>query len=229
MRILLFNCNAPTKNADRIVNGHISFLQDNGHIIDTVSDIDELFYYLQSRVYSAILYYEDNISACLSKRISNYLSFHNITHTAIIVLSPELTREKELSFFSSYATEVLDMDIDHELLLLKVLSIIYPASPIVFEHKGLMIDALGKKVAYKGEDIPLYGKSFDVMLHLFFSYGRIISSSELRFAAWEDPEFLSDNIIAMAIAAIRKKVEKPYDFSFIESNRGRRGYRIVLN
>ena len=78
---------------------------------------------------------------------------------------------------------------------------------------------------YKGQEIEVKGKPFEVLTHLAKHRDQIVSKEQLLDAIWEEPELVTPNVIEVAINQIRQKMDKPLRISTIETVR-RRGYRF---
>ena len=91
----------------------------------------------------------------------------------------------------------------------------------------LIIDPDEEKITYRGQDIELKGKPFEVLTHLARHSDQIVSKEQLLDAIWEEPELVTPNVIEVAINQIRQKMDKPLNISTIETVR-RRGYRFCF-
>ena len=99
--------------------------------------------------------------------------------------------------------------------------------PILLKLKILFINPEEEKIIYKGKEIELKGKPFEVLTHLAIHKDQIVSKEQLLDAIWEEPELVTPNVIEVAINQIRQKMDKPLNISTIETVR-RRGYRFCF-
>ena len=97
----------------------------------------------------------------------------------------------------------------------------------IIEIGDLVIDPDEEKIFYKGKEIELKGKPFEVLTHLARHRDQIVSKEQLLDAIWEEPELVTPNVIEVAINQIRQKMDKPLGIGTIETVR-RRGYRFCF-
>ncbi len=90
-----------------------------------------------------------------------------------------------------------------------------------------MINPEEERIIYKGEEIELKGKPFEVLTHLLCTKTRLYQKSNFLDAIWEEPELVTPNVIEVAINQIRQKMDKPLNITTIETVR-RRGYRFCF-
>ena len=95
----------------------------------------------------------------------------------------------------------------------------------LIEIEDLVINPDEEKITYKGQEIELKGKPFEVLTHLARHRDQIVSKEQLLDAIWEEPELVTPNVIEVAINQIRQKMDKPLNIATIETVR-RRGYRF---
>ena len=95
----------------------------------------------------------------------------------------------------------------------------------LIEIEDLIINPDEEKITYKGQEIELKGKPFEVLTHLARHRDQIVSKEQLLDAIWEEPELVTPNVIEVAINQIRQKMDNPLDIATIETVR-RRGYRF---
>jgi len=65
------------------------------------------------------------------------------------------------------------------------------------------------------------------LAYLALREDRVFSKDEIINALWEEPEYVSDNTVEVAINQIRQKMDKPLNITTIETVR-RRGYRFCF-
>lgn len=145
--------------------------------------------------------------------------------TAFIVLSNKTDKESELSALRSGADDFIKKPFDFEIFIARIENKLKSSS-----NKEIIIDDLTispdeEKITYKGNDIELKGKPFEVLTHLARHREQIVSKEQLLDAIWEEPELVTPNVIEVAINQVRQKIDKPLNISTIETIR-RRGYRF---
>jgi DNA-binding response OmpR family regulator len=91
----------------------------------------------------------------------------------------------------------------------------------VLKIKDLTIDIDSKIVKNQGNEIILTQKEYELLLFLVKNKNKIVSNSMIEEQLWNNEEYISSNVIQVAIYNLRKKLGK----SFIKSSRGL-GYKI---
>ena len=89
----------------------------------------------------------------------------------------------------------------------------------------LVIDITNKKIEYDEKIVSLNGKTFDILAYLALRKQRVFSKDEIINALWEEPEYVSDNTVEVAINQIRKRLKSILGFQVIHTVR-RRGYKF---
>ena len=93
------------------------------------------------------------------------------------------------------------------------------------EVDKLIIDIANKKIEYDEKIVSLNGKTFDILAYLALREKRVFSKDEIINALWEEPEYVSDNTVEVAINQIRKRLKSILGFQVIHTVR-RRGYKF---
>lgn len=75
----------------------------------------------------------------------------------------------------------------------------------------LVIDPAHMRVTYKGEDIVLTGKEYDLLLFLSSNPGQIFTKKQIYQNVWKDEYAYDDNNIMVHIRRLRKKIEPDPD------------------
>ena len=146
---------------------------------------------------------------------------------AIIVLSAKDDKESEIKALKSGADDYIRKPFDFDVLVARIEARLRFGGSNVIKIDDLVIDPDEEKITYKGQDIELKGKPFEVLTHLARHSDQIVSKEQLLDAIWEEPELVTPNVIEVAINQIRQKMDKPLNISTIETVR-RRGYRFCF-
>lgn len=146
---------------------------------------------------------------------------------AIIVLSAKDDKESEIKALKAGADDYIRKPFDFDVLVARIEAKLRFGGSNVIQIDDLIIDPDEEKITYKGQDIELKGKPFEVLTHLARHSDQIVSKEQLLDAIWEEPELVTPNVIEVAINQIRQKMDKPLDISTIETVR-RRGYRFCF-
>ncbi|TQR33114.1 DNA-binding response regulator [Campylobacter sp. MIT 99-7217] len=147
--------------------------------------------------------------------------------TAVVILSSKTDKQNEIKALKTGADDFIKKPVDLDILLARVEARLRMGGTNVIKIDDLVIDPDEEKITYKGQDIELKGKPFEVLTHLARHSDQIVSKEQLLDAIWEEPELVTPNVIEVAINQIRQKMDKPLNISTIETVR-RRGYRFCF-
>ncbi len=145
--------------------------------------------------------------------------------TSVVILSARDDKESEITALKSGADDYIRKPFDFDVLIARIEARLRFGGTSLIEIDDLVINPDEEKILYKGEDIELKGKPFEVLTHLARHRDQIVSKEQLLDAIWEEPELVTPNVIEVAINQIRQKMDKPLEISTIETVR-RRGYRF---
>ncbi len=145
--------------------------------------------------------------------------------TACVVISAKDDKESEINALKNSADDYIKKPFDFDILLARIEARLRFGGTNIIEIDDLVIDPDEEKITYKGKEIELKGKPFEVLTQLARHSDQIVSKEQLLDAIWEEPELVTPNVIEVAINQIRQKMDKPLNISTIETVR-RRGYRF---
>ncbi|WP_270977077.1 homeostatic response regulator transcription factor HsrA [Campylobacter helveticus] len=147
--------------------------------------------------------------------------------TPIIIISSKTDKENEIKALKLGADDFIKKPFDFDVFLARIEARLRLGGTNVIKIEDLTIDPDEEKITYKGQDIELKGKPFEVLTHLARHSDQIVSKEQLLDAIWEEPELVTPNVIEVAINQIRQKMDKLLNISTIETVR-RRGYRFCF-
>lgn len=199
------------------------FLNSNGYQTDIAESLKDGLYYASIRNYDLVL-------ANYKLKDGNVLELLTEVKTRsprvpVIVLASKAKPEQEVSVFSNGGDDFLAKPFDSSVLLARIQARLRFWGTSVIEIEDLIINPDEERVTYKGEEIEVKGKPFEVLTHLARQRDQIVSKEQLLDAIWEEPELVTPNVIEVAINQIRQKMDKVLNISTIETVR-RRGYRF---
>lgn len=200
-------------------------LQEFGYQTDTSENFKDAEYYIGIRNYDLILtdwMLPDGDGIDLINLIKQKSS-----RTAVIVLSAKDDKDSEIQALKAGADDYIRKPFDFDVLVARIEARLRFGGSNIIKIDDLIIDPDEEKITYKGQDIELKGKPFEVLTHLARHSDQIVSKEQLLDAIWEEPELVTPNVIEVAINQIRQKMDKPLDISTIETVR-RRGYRFCF-
>ncbi|MDR1614507.1 MAG: homeostatic response regulator transcription factor HsrA [Campylobacteraceae bacterium] len=200
-------------------------LQEFGYQTDTSENFKDAEYYIGIRNYDLVLVdwmLPDGDGIDLISVIKQKTS-----KTAVIILSAKDDKESEVKALKAGADDYIKKPFDFDVLVARIEARLRFGGTNVIKIDDLVIDPDEEKIIYKGIDIELKGKPFEVLTHLARHSDQIVSKEQLLDAIWEEPELVTPNVIEVAINQIRQKMDKPLNISTIETVR-RRGYRFCF-
>jgi two-component system OmpR family response regulator len=198
-------------------------LKEFGYQNDVAENISDGRYFLSIRNYNLVLLdwmLPDGNGVDIIAEIKE-----QSPKTSIIVLSARDDKESEIEALRAGADDYIKKPFDFEILLVRIESKLRFGTSNIIEVEELIINPEEEKIIYKGDDIELKGKPFEVLTHLAMHKDQIVSKEQLLDAIWEEPELVTPNVIEVAINQIRQKMDKPLGITTIETVR-RRGYRF---
>lgn len=200
-------------------------LSEFGYQTDSSENYKDAEYYIGIRNYDLILtdwMLPDGDGVDLISMVKQ-----KAPRTACVVLSAKDDKENEIKALKAGADDYIKKPFDFDILVARVEARLRFGGTNVIKIDDLVIDPDEEKITYKGQEIELKGKPFEVLTHLARHSDQIVSKEQLLDAIWEEPELVTPNVIEVAINQIRQKMDKPLEISTIETVR-RRGYRFCF-
>lgn len=91
---------------------------------------------------------------------------------------------------------------------------------------GLVVDTDAKTVSVDGEPVKLTTREYMILEYLCKNMGRVLSSSQIYEAVWNEPSFGAEKTVTVHIKNIREKIEiNPKDPKYIKVVYGL-GYKV---
>ena len=217
MRILII------ENDEVLNKTLVECLSEVGYQADLAENFKDAEYYISIRNYDLILgnlRLPDGNGTDLIKTIKQ-----KSPRTAVVICSDKTDKDTEIQVLKDGADDFIKKPFDLDILVARVEARLRFGGTTVIEIGDLIINPDEEKIVYKGTEIELKGKPFEVLTHLARHTEQIVSKEQLLDAIWEEPELVTPNVIEVAINQIRQKMDKPLNISTIETIR-RRGYRF---
>lgn len=214
MRVLLIEKNSAL--GGEIEKG----LNVKGFMADVTESLEDGEYLMDIRNYDLVMVSDKNALSFVS-RIKE-------KHSSIVVLvsSDNPTSEEEVHAFEQGADDYIAKPYRSiKALVARIEARLRFWGSNVIEIGDLIISPDEEKIIYKGREVEVKGKPFEVLTHLARHRDQIVSKEQLLDAIWEEPEMVTPNVIEVAINQIRQKMDKPLGISTVETVR-RRGYRF---
>ncbi|MBS9778891.1 MAG: homeostatic response regulator transcription factor HsrA [Campylobacteraceae bacterium] len=200
-------------------------LQEFGYQTDSSESFKDADYYIGIRNYDLVLtdwMLPDGDGVDLISLVKQ-----KSARTSVVVISAKDDTESEIKALRAGADDYIKKPFNFDILVARIEARLRFGGTNVIKIDDLTIDPDEEKITYKGQDIELKGKPFEVLTHLARHSDQIVSKEQLLDAIWEEPELVTPNVIEVAINQIRQKMDKPLDISTIETVR-RRGYRFCF-
>jgi len=194
-------------------------------IVDDSYDIDDSSNFLRFRSYDLILLDYDleyNKTKKFIMKISKQLK------VPLIVLSIIDDKDTEISFLKAGADDFIKEPFDKDLIAARIEAKLRRTIDNRIQIGELTIDISEEKTSYRDKEIEIKGKPFDILVYLAEHKNQVISKDRLLNAIWEEPEFITPNVVETSINAIRQKLDKSLGIKCIETIR-RRGYKFCYN
>ncbi len=198
-------------------------LNEFGYQTDIAENLKDAEYYISIRNYDLVLtdwMLPDGSGVDLISTVKQ-----KSPRTAVLVLSAKDDKQSEIEALNSGADDYVKKPFDFDVLIARIEARLRFGGTSVIEIGELIINPDEEKITYKGTEIELKGKPFEVLTHLARHRDQIVSKEQLLDAIWEEPELVTPNVIEVAINQIRQKMDKPLNISTVETIR-RRGYRF---
>lgn len=198
-------------------------LSELGYQTDDAESIKDALYFISIRNYDLIIINWLMDGGDVRELIETIKRKSN--RMAIILLAARVGKEDEIDGLRAGADDYLKKPFDFDVLVARIEAKLRFGGTSIIEIEDLVIDPDEEKTTFKGIEIELKGKPFEVLTHLARHRDLIVSKEQLLDAVWEEPELVTPNVIEVAINQIRQKMDKPLEISTIETVR-RRGYRF---
>lgn len=200
-----------------------SFFTKKDYRADVAGNLKDGHYYIGIRNYDVIL-----LSFHFSEEFEEIIRIirDKAPKTIIIATNQKTTKfDSEILSFKLGADDYISKPIDPQALLARIEARLRFSTSGIIEIDDLIINPDEERVLYKGKEVEVKGKPFEVLTHLARHRDQIVSKEQLLDAIWEEPELVTPNVIEVAINQIRQRLDKPLDISTVETVR-RRGYRF---
>ena len=191
-------------------------------ILDNAEDLYDATNFTYFRHYELIIIVDEKMKYAMERFVNEIK--RKKAETKVIVITDEPKKQKE--FFDLNVDDVIYNHTDQaDLIAARVLSNMRNLYGTKIEIDKLTIDITTKKIMYDDKIVSLNGKTFDILVYLALRNQRVFSKDEIINALWEEPEYVSDNTVEVAINQIRKRLKSILGFQVIHTVR-RRGYKF---
>lgn len=144
----------------------------------------------------------------------------------IIMLTALANEENQVRGFEQQIDDYVPKPFSQQILLYKIAAILRRGTEAkeerkVIKYRELCMDIDGFHLWYKGQEIVLTQKEFELLRIMLENQGKVFTRKMLLDRLWDDNIYVEERIVDSHIKNIRKKL----DVDYIETIRGV-GYRI---
>ena len=191
-------------------------------IVDNAKDIYDATNFTDFRHYELVIIVDEGVKFSLERYVNEVKK--KKSETKIMILSANIN--SQAGFYALGIDDVIYQHCEHpDLVAARVLANMRHLFGTHVTIEKLVIDIANKKIEYDEKIVSLNGKTFDILAYLALRKQRVFSKDEIINALWEEPEYVSDNTVEVAINQIRKRLKSILGFQVIHTVR-RRGYKF---
>ncbi|MEA2046885.1 MAG: DNA-binding response regulator [Campylobacterota bacterium] len=191
-------------------------------IVDYAKDIYDATNFTDFRHYELVIIVDEGVKYSLERYVNEVKK--KKSETKIMILASNL--KHQAAFYALGVDDVIYQHCEHpDLVAARVLANMRHLFGTQVTIEKLVIDIANKKIEYDEKIVSLNGKTFDILAYLALRKQRVFSKDEIINALWEEPEYVSDNTVEVAINQIRKRLKSILGFQVIHTVR-RRGYKF---
>jgi DNA-binding response OmpR family regulator len=191
-------------------------------IVDSAKDLYDATNFTDFRHYELVIIVDEGVKFSLERYVNEVKKKKSETKIIILTDNPK----QQADFFALGVDDVVYNHCNEpDLIAVRVLSNMRHLFGTQVNIDKLVIDIANKKIEYDQKIVSLNGKTFDILAYLALRKQRVFSKDEIINALWEEPEYVSDNTVEVAINQIRKRLKSILGFQVIHTVR-RRGYKF---
>ena len=191
-------------------------------IVDSAKDLYDATNFTDFRHYELVIIVDEGVRFSLERYVNEVKK--KKSETKIMILTDNVYQQS--GFFALGVDDVIYNHCDQpDLIAARVLANMRHLFGTQVDIGKLVIDIANKKIEYDEKIVSLNGKTFDILAYLALRKQRVFSKDEIIDALWEEPEYVSDNTVEVAINQIRKRLKSILGFQVIHTVR-RRGYKF---
>ena len=194
-------------------------------IVDNARDLYDATNFTDFRHYELVIIVDEGVKFSLERYVNEVKK--KKSETKIIILT-EIERNQIVLFSLGVDDVIYKHCKEPDLIAARVLANMRQLFGTKVDIGKLVIDITNKKIEYDEKIVSLNGKTFDILAYLALRKQRVFSKDEIINALWEEPEYVSDNTVEVAINQIRKRLKSILGFQVIHTVR-RRGINFLID
>ncbi len=191
-------------------------------IVDNAKDLYDATNFTDFRHYELVIIVDEGVKFSLERYVNEVKK--KKSETKIIMLT-DFEKNQNIHFLLGVDDVIYQHCDQPDLVAARVLANMRQLFGTKVDIGKLVIDITNKKIEYDEKIVSLNGKTFDILAYLALRKQRVFSKDEIINALWEEPEYVSDNTVEVAINQIRKRLKSILGFQVIHTVR-RRGYKF---
>jgi two-component system, OmpR family, response regulator len=201
-------------------------LQAEGFAVDTAHDGEEGLWYAREHDYDAILL------DLMLPRVNGYEVCATLraeeNWTPILMLTARAGESDQVEALDTGADDYVTKPFSFQVLLARLRSLLRRGvreRPTLLTVGDLVLDPATRMVTRNGTELSLTSREHSLLEFLMRRGGQVVTKSEILAHVW-DYAFEGDpNIVEVYVGRLRRKVDRPFGRSDIETLRGS-GYRL---
>lgn len=204
---------------------HRAFLED-GYAVDMTGNGIDGWWLAQENPYDAIVLdwmLPDLDGLEVIRRLRAGGCWH-----PVIMLTARATFDARITGLDAGADDYLSKPFDIGELAARVRALVRRGGvprPTLLTNNDLVLDPGARVVARNGSSIELTSKEFAILELLLRHVGTVVSRSQIVQHVWDFDGEPDSNVVDQYVAALRRKVDRPFGRADIETVRGA-GYRL---
>ncbi|MCX6073659.1 MAG: response regulator transcription factor [Campylobacterales bacterium] len=179
-------------------------LEENGWIIDTASDVNDVKYHLNAFHYQVILLDRTFHGIDRAQEIIQYAKTKN-SQQAILVLSALSSIDDKVDGFEMGADDYLEKPFDIKELRARIIALSRRYTPTLLTLESYEIDPQSQSIRKEGSQISL-SKNENALFFYLLSRNSVASRDEIMDALYDNPQNITPNTIDELVARLRRKL-----------------------
>ena len=201
-------------------------LQREGFAVDVAPDGGEALWYARENPYDVILL-DIMLPVVNGYKVCQTLREEG-NWTPIVMLTAKDGEWDQVEALDTGADDYITKPFSFQVLLARIRSLLrrgVTERPVKIAVGDLVLDPASKDVTRGGEKVRLSARELSLLEFLMRNAGVVVNKQQILANVW-DYDFEGDpNIVEVYIARLRRKVDKPFERTDIETLRGT-GYRL---
>jgi two-component system, OmpR family, response regulator len=201
-------------------------LEAEGFAVDTAHDGQDGLWYAREHDYDAILL-DIMLPVVNGYKVCEALRAER-NWTPIIMLTAKDGDWDQVEALDTGADDYITKPFSFHVLLARLRALIRrggPERPALLQVGDLVLDPASRTVSRAGTELSLTSRELSLLEFLMRRAGEVVTKSDVLGHVWDDAFEGDPNIVEVYVARLRRKIDRPFGRSDIETLRGS-GYRL---